>query len=274
MQFEAVHQAVNAIRFHLPENFTPRLGIILGTGLGQLGEQIEQLANIPYQEIPGFYVSTVPGHAGRLLAGYWQGVPVICFQGRVHFYEGAPVEAMRMMIYSLKFLGCETLLLTNAAGSLHLDMPPGSLMLIKDHINLQGISPLQGLNDERIGQRFVALDEVYNLTLREELKSLALDLKIPLTEGVYLSVLGPHFETPAEIKAFRILGADAVGMSTVPEAILAKHCGLKVLAISVITNLAAGLSAGILTHEEHIAVGRESSAKLINLLKSFVGKLK
>src|SRR3990167_3096567 len=265
MSFEAIQQAVNSIRLKLPINFSPKLGIVLGTGLGALAEHIEQVANIPYGDIPGFHVSTVSGHAGRLIAGYLQGLPVLCLQGRVHFYEGASVTALRIMIGTLKFLGCESLLLTNAAGSLQESVAPGQLMLIKDHINFQSINPLVGENDDRIGERFVSMDNAYDQALRDSLHRSAKTMDIKLAEGVYIGVLGPSFETHAEIRAFRILGADAVGMSTVAEVILARHCGLKVACISVISNFAAGMTSTMLTHEEHIAISNKTSHLLLEL---------
>lgn len=272
-EFEAVQQAVTVVRAHLPENFVPKLGIVLGSGLGELGEHIEQVANIPYKDIPGFHVSTVPGHAGQLIAGYLQGLPVLCLQGRVHYYEGTSVAAMQTMIRTLKFMGCETLLLTNASGSLHEKVAPGRLMLINDHINFQGINPLVGLNDDRIGPRFVSMDNLYDESLRQKFHVIANEMGIEMAEGVYIGVLGPSFETPAEIRMFRTLGADAVGMSTVPEVILARHCGLKTVCIAVITNYAAGMTNKMLTHEEHVAATGRVSATLIELVKRFAADL-
>lgn len=269
MTYEAVRQAVTVIQSFLPENFTPQLGIVLGSGLGALGDHIEQVASISYKDIPGFHVSSVPGHAGQLLAGYLNGLPVLCLQGRVHFYEGTPVDAMRVMIRTLRMAGCEVLLITNAAGTLNKDEPPGGLMLIKDHINFQAINPLVGPNDDRIGPRFIAMNNVYDEGLRQKFHQIAQTMGLRLAEGIYFSVLGPTFETPAEIRAFRLLGADAIGMSTVPEVILAHHCGLKVVCISVLTNFGSGMIDEILTHEQHVAMTNKMSGTLIELVKRF-----
>jgi xanthosine phosphorylase len=269
MTYEAVQQAVTVIRSYLPEDFRPKLGIILGSGLGDLGENIDQLACISYKDIPGFHISSVPGHAGQLVAGYLQGLPVLCLQGRVHFYEGTPVDSMRVMVRALQHAGCETLLLTNAAGSLNADVPPGRLMLIKDHINFQAINPLVGPNDERIGPRFIAMNKVYDEDLRKKFHEIAATMDLKLEEGVYFGVLGPTFETPAEIRAFRILGADAIGMSTVPEVILAHHCGMKVVCISVITNYGSGMVDEVLTHEQHVVMTKMMSGTLVKLVQGF-----
>jgi xanthosine phosphorylase len=269
MSYQAAQHAADIIRMQLPTSFSPMLGIILGTGSGALAEQIEPVAKIPYKNITGYSVSTVQGHQGQLIAGYLQGLPVVCLQGRVHFYEGAPVQALQVMIRSIKLLGCTTLLLTNAAGSLLESVPPGQLMLIKDHINFQGINPLVGCNDDAIGARFISMDNAYDQELRAILQQQAAAMSIPLTEGVYLGVLGPSFETHAEIRAFRLLGADAVGMSTIAEVILARHCGLKVACLSVISNFAAGMTKHMLTHEEHLATVARTTATLAELINRF-----
>lgn len=269
MQFEQAQQAAETIRLQLPTNFFPKLGMVLGTGSGIIAEQIEAVAKIPYEHIPGYSVSTVAGHHGQLIAGYLQGLPVLCLQGRVHFYEGTSAHTMQVMMHSIKLLGCSTMLLTNAAGSLLESVPPGSLMLIKDHLNFQGINPLVGLNDERIGPRFVSMDNAYDAALRASMQGHAQAMGIPLHEGVYIGVLGPSFETHAEIRAFRLLGADAVGMSTVSEVILARHCGLKVVCLSVISNFAAGMTNKMLTHEEHLAAVAQTSTTLTELINRF-----
>jgi xanthosine phosphorylase len=191
----------------------------------------------------------------------------------VHFYEGASVTALQIMIRTLKVLGCESLLLTNAAGSLRESVAPGQLMLINDHINFQPINPLVGENDDRMGDRFVSMDNAYDQDLRNSLQRSAKKLNIPLAEGVYIGVLGPSFETHAEIRAFRVLGADAVGMSTVAEVILARHCGLKVACLSVISNFAAGMTSTFLTHEEHLAIGNQASHVLLELVTQFAADL-
>ena len=221
-------------------NHEPKIGIILGSGLGGMAEAIENPIVIPYEEIDGFPRSTVSGHAGRLVVGKLNGVDVLCMQGRVHFYEGHSPAALALVIRSYKKLGIETMILTNAAGSLNIDMGPGSLMIISDHINLSGCNPLIGPNDENVGPRFPDMTYAYDAELRRKLVKTAEKEGINMRSGVYLMTSGPNFETPAEIRMFRILGADAVGMSTVTEALTAAHCGLPVLAFSIITNMAAG----------------------------------
>lgn len=272
MHFDNLKQAVEAIRLKLPPHFSPKLGIVLGTGLAALGEQIEPVAELTYESIPGFLVSTVQGHCGRLIAGFLKGIPVLCLQGRVHFYEGASPAAIQIMIGSLKALGCTAVLLTNAAGSLLESVPPGQIMLIKDHINFQGINPLVGLNDERIGPRFVSMDNAYDADLRTRMKHIGQTIGVTLTEGVYIGVLGPSFETHAEIRAFRTLGADAVGMSTISEVIVARHCGLKVICLSVISNFAAGMTSQMLTHEEHLISAALASTLVIELVQRFAAE--
>lgn len=246
----------------------PVVGIILGSGLGGLAERLAEPVAIPYTDLPDFPLPTVPGHNGRLVVGGLGGVTVACLQGRVHLYEGRPAAAVNVLVRTLAALGCRTLILTNAAGSLRTDLSPGSLCLISDHINLLGQNPLTGANDDRIGPRFVDLSEVYDGALRAVLRRTAAGLAIPLGEGVYLATPGPSFETPAEIRAFRTLGADLVGMSTVPEAISARHAGLRVLGLSIVTNLAAGLAAAPLSHAETLREAMGAGLLLARLLEA------
>jgi purine-nucleoside phosphorylase len=247
----------------------PRLALILGSGLAAVADAIADPVVLPYGDLPGFPVSTVIGHRNRLVLGTLAGLPVACLQGRAHVYEGAGFDAMAVPIRALRRAGIETLLATNAAGSLRPEMPPGSLMLIADHINLMGGNPLTGPNDPAAGPRFPALRDAYDPALRARLKAAARRCAIDLAEGVYLACAGPSFETPAEIRAFRILGADAVGMSTVPEVILARHCGLAAGAISVIANLAEGLTAEPLSHEGTLAAAAGAAGDLARLLADF-----
>ena len=256
----------------LAPTIRPRIGLILGSGLGGIAEQITNAISIPYHELPGFPISRVEGHAGQLLIGDFNGVPVACLQGRAHLYEGTQGEAIKTMIRTLKLLGCESLIITNAAGTLHSDVKPGTLMLISDHINFQGQNPLIGLNDEEFGPRFFPMDNAYDHGLRQEITEVAETGNITIATGVYISVTGPMFETPAEIHAFRHLGADAVGMSTVSEVIVAKHCGLKVAAISAITNLAAGMSEEEISHNGTLEFGQIAAKDLQNLLTKLMGK--
>ena len=229
---------------------------------------------LSYADIPGFPVSTVSGHAGELVLGHLNGVPVVCLKGRAHSYEGTADEKVKTLIRTFKALGCEVYLATNAAGSLHAEVGAGELVAITDHINFQPTNPLVGANDEAFGPRFVSMDAAYDTELRQALHQTANQLEINLHEGVYLSTLGPVFETPAEIRAFRILGADVVGMSTVPEVIIARHCGLRVVVISAITNLAAGMSAEQLSHEGTLHYANLASKNLCQLVASYMEQLK
>ena len=252
---------------------SPRVGIVLGSGLGAVADAIGDANVIRYDELPGFPRPTVQGHAGRAVVGDLAGVTVAVLQGRQHLYEGGDPEPIRTPIRAVKAAGGDTLILTNAAGSLRPELGPGSLMAISDHINLTGHNPLTGPNDDAIGPRFPSLRDAYDPDLRERLHESARELGIDLADGVYLAVSGPTFETPAEIRAFGTLGADAVGMSTVPETIVARHAGLRVAAISTITNLAEGLAAEPLSHEQTLRDAQRAAGALGDLLTAFVGRL-
>jgi xanthosine phosphorylase len=247
----------------------PRLGIILGSGLGAVAEALEDAETISYADLPGFPAPSVHGHAGTLALGTLSGVPVACLQGRRHVYEGGDPGAMRGPVRALKAAGAEALFVTNAAGSLDAGVGPGSLMAISDHINMLGVNPLTGPNDDAIGPRFPSLRDAYDPELRAVLRETAQTLGIPLAEGVYLATAGPSFETPAEIRAFRTLGADAVGMSTIPEVILARHAGLRVVAVSAITNLAEGMGGESLSHEQTLRYANEAAGDLTRLIIGF-----
>jgi xanthosine phosphorylase len=251
----------------------PRVGIVLGSGLGSVADAVQDAAVAGYEELPGFPRPGVEGHAGRAVLGRLAGVPVAVLQGRAHLYEAPPPEALRTPVRALKAAGADTVILTNAAGSLRADLGPGSLMAIADHINLTGSNPLVGPNDDALGPRFPSLRDAYDPELRAALHATADELGIPLGDGVYLAVSGPSFETPAEIRAFRTLGADAVGMSTVHETILARHAGLRVAAVSTITNLAEGMSAEPLSHEQTLRDAERAAGSLARLLEAFVGRL-
>ena len=247
----------------------PAIGLILGSGLGHLAEEVEGVA-IPYDQLPGFPQASVSGHNPKLVVGTLEGVRVAVFGGRVHYYEhGNPAE-MRLPLEVLRDLGCEKLLLTNAAGSLRSDIPPGDLMLLNDHIAFAGTNPLIG---EPTDARFVPMTEAHDPALRAALKSAAEAEGIALAEGVYCWFSGPSFETPAEIRAAQVLGADAVGMSTVPEVILARFLGLKVAAVSVMTNMGAGLSAENISHEHTKAMAPLGAAKFERILRKFLHSL-
>ncbi len=254
--------------------FSPRVGIILGSGLGGLAEKIDTVASIDFKDIPDFPQSTVEGHEGRLILGRLGGMPVVCMQGRIHLYEGIDPVDLAVPVRVLKLLGIEILLVTNAAGSFHKEVGPGRLMLLNDHINFTSRNPLVGENDERFGPRFFSMEEAYDPTLRKHFQVVAKELDIDLAEGVYLHYLGPNFETPAEINAFRVLGADAVGMSTTPEVLVARHCGLRVAAISNITNLVAGLSETKLSHEQTLECAKLAAGDLEKLVIIFLETLK
>lgn len=248
----------------------PRFGIVLGSGLGGLADRIRDAVVIPYDVLPGFPRPGVAGHAGRLVLGRLAGVPVACMQGRKHLYEGEGGGAMRTAIRALKLVGCESLVLTCAAGSLDPEVGPGRLMAIADHINLMGTNPLVGPNDDAFGPRFPALTDAWDPALRMRLKAAAETLDIDLAEGVYAACLGPAFETPAEVRMIRRLGADAVGMSTVPECIIARHCGLTVVGCAVITNLGVGLSDEEVSHRQTLDMAARASTDLERLIERFL----
>ena len=255
------------VRDRFPGDGAPRLGIVLGSGLGGVADAVRDAIEVRYAELPGFPRPGVEGHRGRAVLGFLGGVPVAVLQGRAHVYEGASHADLATPVRALRLAGVEALVLTNAAGSLREDLSPGGLMLIADHINLTGANPLVGPNDDALGPRFPSLRDAYDPALRRALRDAAAGLGVALGEGVYLAVSGPSFETPAEIRAFRTLGADAVGMSTVHEAIVARHCGLRVAAVSAISNLAEGLSAEPVTHEQTLRDAGRAAGDLGRLLE-------
>ena len=249
---------------------SPRVGIVLGSGLGAVADAVEDAVTVPYEDLPGFPRPTVAGHAGRAVLGRIGEVPVAVLQGRAHLYEGGDPDALRVPIRALRAAGASILVLTNAAGSLHPSVGPGSLMAIVDHINLTGFNLLAGPNEDAVGPRFPSLRDAYDPELIVKMRAAAAAVDVDLAEGVYLAVMGPSFETPAEIRAFRTLGADAVGMSTVQETILARHCGLRVAAVSMITNLAEGMSDEPLSHDQTLRAAQDGAGDLTRLLLEFV----
>ena len=263
------HEAARIIKERYP-SFKPTIGVVLGSGLGSFGDELQDVKIIPYDELPGFPKITVHGHHSNVILGHIGGVHVICLSGRAHSYEGINHDCVKTYVRTLKLVGCDYFFATNASGSLREDVGPGELMLITDHINLQPSNPLIGPNDEEFGPRFVPLDNAYDHHLRERLIALAHEENITLTRGVYIAVIGPNYETAAEIRAFRILGADAVGMSTVPEVLVAAHCGMKVAVISTITNYATGLNTKAHSHDSVVATAHEASKKLNRLVKRFI----
>jgi purine-nucleoside phosphorylase len=248
----------------------PRIALVLGSGLGDFADDLKDPVGISYQEIPGFPTSTVTGHAGRLVIGTVNDVPVLAMQGRVHFYEGYSLEEVTFPVRTFKLLGINTLILTNAAGGIDVQLSQGALMLISDHLNLMGASPLRGANDDRFGARFPDMTAVYSRELQEIAVQEARALGVELRRGVYAALAGPSYETPAEIHMLRGFGADAVGMSTVPEAIVARHMGMEVLGISCITNMAAGLGNETINHEEVVETGKQVRDTFANLLRQLV----
>ena len=246
-------------------DFSPEVGIILGSGLGTLADKYCEIA-IPYTDIPGFKASTVSGHKGQLVFATINGKKVVMMQGRFHFYEGHSMETVVFPVKVMKGLGVKKLFVTNAAGGVNFDFKPSDLMIITDHINFLGSNPLIGLNDETLGVRFPDMSEVYSKELINLAYSCAGKLGIELQKGVYMALTGPSYETPAEVKMARILGADAVGMSTVPEAIVANYCGMKVMGISCICNQAAGVSTVGLSHAEVIEAADNAKEKFVSLI--------
>jgi purine-nucleoside phosphorylase len=252
---------------------TPRLGIILGSGLGNFASQVEDPTTIPYADILHFPQSTVEGHSGKLILGTIAGVPVAVMQGRVHAYEGYPLSEVTFPTRVLALLGSKSLIVTNAAGAINTSYQQGSLVVLSDHINLTGSNAAVGPNEAKFGPRFFDMTTAYSPRLRALAHSEAIQQSIPLAEGVYLAVLGPSYETPAEIRAFRILGADLVGMSTVHEVIVARHMGIEVLGISLVTNMAAGVLNEAINHEEVMETGRRVEHQFTALLTALIPQI-
>lgn len=268
-QYEASAQA---LRQRLGE-FRPRVLLILGSGLGALGDAVEDPIVVPYADVPHTKFSTAPGHKGRFLFGRLAGQPVAVMQGRLHTYEGWSFADVAYPVRVLRLLGAEALVVTNAAGAVNRDFSVGDIMLITDHIKLFGISPLCGANVEAFGPRFPDMSRVYTPALGDVARQAAKALGIPLREGVYMYFPGPQYETPAEVRAARLLGADAVGMSTVPEAIVAAHCGMQVLGFTLCTNMAAGVLDQPLSGEEVIAAGQAAGPRFSALVKACLARL-
>ena len=263
--------AVAAIRARTAT--TPAVGVVLGSGLGAFANAVEDVVEIPYEDIPGWPQATAVGHAGRLVLGSFGGVPVAVMRGRAHLYEGISPAKVVFGIRVLGLLGIRTLVLTNAVGAIDDSLRPGQLVLISDHLNLQAQSPLVGPNDESLGPRFPDMSYAYDPELRAAAQAAADRLGLDLGEGVYAAWLGPAFETPAEIRMLRTLGADTVGMSTVPEVLAARHMGIRCLAVSCVTNLAAGVSPEPIDHEQVLEVGARAADSLVALLRELVPTL-
>lgn len=268
----ALREAVEAIEKAIGRVHCP-LGMVLGSGLGGLASEVERPRRMSYSDIPRLAASTVPGHAGELVTGTWQGRDVVMLSGRVHAYEGHDFIKIALPVQLLAALGVEVLIITNAAGTCNADHRVGDLMTICDHINLMGNSPLTGVNDDRLGPRFPDMTVAYDAEFRRLALDTAARQRVRLHEGVYAGVLGPSYETPAEVRMIRLLGADAIGMSTVPEVIAARHLGMRVLGLSCLTNKAAGLGNGTLDHGHVSEVAGRSTAKMGRLIKAIVRDL-
>jgi purine-nucleoside phosphorylase len=269
-----IEQAADAIRARI--KVQPQVGMILGSGLGELAESVNDAVVIPNAQIPGWPLSTVHGHKGRLVIGDLEGVKVIVLQGRTHFYEGYSMGRITLPVRVMQKLGCNKLVVTNAAGAINPDFEPGDLMLINDHLNLIGMggaNPLQGPNLEEFGVRFPDMSQPYDKEFLSLAREACKDAEMPYREGVYAAIAGPSFETPAELRYLNIIGADAVGMSTVPEVIIAKHGGMRVLGVSGISNKANLDGSTITTHEEVLEAGKVLVPKLTTLIRGFLTKL-
>lgn len=265
---EKIVEAAEYIKNYLPD--VPEIAIILGSGLGILADEVEDKIEIPYNSIPNFPVSTVAGHAGKFVFGKVSGKKVLMMNGRFHFYEGYDLKEVTMPIRVFSLLGIKKLIVTNAAGGVNTGFKPGDLMIIKDHVNFSMANPLIGRNLDEFGPRFPDMSNPYNNEFIDLAKKVAKENNIDVVEGVYFMMTGPNYETPAEIRAIRKLGADAVGMSTVPEVIVANHCGIKVLGISCITNMAAGILDQPLNHEEVIETSMMVREKFVLLVKKII----
>jgi purine-nucleoside phosphorylase len=269
--YERAEHAARTVRARL--NTEPRIAIVLGSGLGAFADDFEDAVHIPYEEIPGFPRSTAEGHKGRLVAGNVDNVALLAMQGRVHYYEGYSLEEVTFPVRTFKLLGIKTLVLTNASGGINVQLTQGGLMVITDHLNLMGDNPLRGPNDERFGPRFPDMSAVYAPALQELVVEEAKAIGVEVRRGIYGGLSGPSYETPAEIHLLRTLGADAVGMSTVPEAIVARHMDMEVLGISCITNMAAGIGDEPINHAEVMATGDRVRGTFTQLLRRVVSRI-
>ena len=269
--YDQVKEAADAIHSRVPE--IPKIAIVLGSGLGDFAGSLEAAVSMPYHELPHWPASRVVGHEGRLVVGLSRGRTIAALAGRCHMYEGHDLRTVTFAVRVLGLLGLKNLILTNAAGGVNTGFSQGALMMIDDHINLMGNNPLVGENDERFGARFPDMTEVYSYRLRAVADRVAAKINLKLPHGVYAGLLGPSYETPAEIRYLRTIGADAVGMSTVPEAIAARHMGMKVLGISCITNMAAGVLPQPLNHDEVMETARRVRGQFIALLEGIVAEL-
>lgn len=271
-------EAASVIRTAMPDGLNPRTAIVLGSGLSGLADDVQSPTILDYRDLPHFPISTIPGHVGRLVIGYMAGRPVLVMQGRTHFYEGYSLQQVTLPIRVFRLLGVDTLILTNAAGSLNPNFRAGELMLIVDHLNLLGMAganPLRGPNDPNLGPRFLDMSKTYDRALRSLAHQVAAELGLPLRQGIYAGLAGPTFETPADARFLRLIGADAVGMSTVPEAIVARHGGMRVLGISGLSNVVIDQvdAEGEASHEEVLVTGALLAPRLTALLAGVLARL-
>jgi purine-nucleoside phosphorylase len=269
--YERAEHAMRIIRART--TVEPRIAVVLGSGLGGFADDFEESVVIPYDDIPGFVRSTAQGHAGRLVVGKIDSIPVLAMQGRLHYYEGYSLDEVTFPIRTFGLLGIKTVVLTNASGGINVALNEGTLMVISDHVNLMGVNPLRGPNDERFGPRFPDMSAVYSPELQELVIDEAKAIGIEVRRGIYGGLAGPSYETPAEIHLLRNLGADAVGMSTVPEAIVARHMGLEVLGIACITNMAAGIGDEPINHDHVITAGDRVRETFTELLRRVIGAI-
>lgn len=269
--YERAEHAARTVRAQV--SVEPRVAVVLGSGLGGFADDFDDAVTIPYEDIPGFVRSTAQGHAGRLVVGKIDQMPILAMQGRVHYYEGYTLEEVTFPVRTFKLLGVKTIILTNAAGGINVQLSQGALMVISDHMNLMGTNPLRGPNDERFGPRFPDMSAVYSPALQEIVIEEARDMEVEVRRGIYAALAGPNYETPAEIHMLRNFGADAVGMSTVPEAIVARHMDMEVLGISCITNMAAGIGDEPINHDEVMETGNRVRSTFTQLLRRVIGRL-
>ena len=269
--YQQVQEATDLVRARVGD--APTIGIVLGSGLGAFADELSEATRIPYENIPFFPRSTAIGHAGQMVIGKVGDVPIAVMQGRVHLYEGYTVQEVAFPVRVLGLMGIHALVLTNAAGGINLEYKEGALVVITDHLNLQGQNPLVGANDERLGLRFPDMTQAYFKPYREIALAAATKLGKPMHQGIYAGLLGPSYETPAEIRYLRTIGADLVGMSTIPEVIAARHMGLKVLAISCVTNMAAGILDQVLTQEDVLKTGDRVKEDFVALLRAVLPQI-
>ena len=265
-----IQAAIEFVKARAP-GFSARLGVVASSALSDFSSLLTNTVIVPYQDIPGVIAGSVPGHASKLVMGYLGDVPVICLQGRLHRYEGAPYRSMQILMNLIKGMGADSVVITNVSASLRANVGPGELVIINDHINFSFDSPLMGKNDDSVGPRFVSMTNTYDIEMRRALADIAHNQGFYLHEGVYIGVGGPHFETPAEIRMFQMLGGDVIGMSTIPDVLFAKHCGLRIAVLSLIVNLGAGMNIGEeLSHEHTLEESAKAAGRLKNLMVEYI----